>query len=247
MKQRAAKPKLSAKLSPKLSAKLSPKLSPKMSLKSFDTGYWFAKDLQSFGEEIGIPSAKKLRKDELEKAIRLFLETGEARAPTKRSLKSRKSTDVKDVDRPGGLRLSQRVLIYTNDKTTKSFIVTESKRMNPSFKERSGARYRLNRWREDQITNGKAITYGDLVKEYVRLNHPDTEFKRITHGRYINFVADYLATEPNATRDGALKAWEHLKTLPIEKDYASWSAAKPKTKPKKKTTPTTTTKTTKRR
>src|SRR5438034_11849596 len=42
------------------------------------------------------PAAKKLRKDELEKAIVAFLRTGEAALPTKRSLRK---TGVKDVER----------------------------------------------------------------------------------------------------------------------------------------------------
>jgi hypothetical protein len=37
---------------------------------------------KEFAEMIGIPSATRLRKDELEKAIKLFLETGEINSPT---------------------------------------------------------------------------------------------------------------------------------------------------------------------
>jgi len=38
-----------------------------MTLRQFDNGYWYATQLQDFGKAIGIPSAGKLRKDELER------------------------------------------------------------------------------------------------------------------------------------------------------------------------------------
>ncbi len=82
--------------------------------------------------------------------------------------------------------------------------------------------YRLNRWREDQITQGVTITYGDLVAEYVRINESVEPFERVPHGRYINFLADFMKFEKNAKRENALKAWEKLKKLEITKDYKSW-------------------------
>ena len=56
------------------------KLSTTMTLRQFDNGYWYATQLKDFAEVIGIPSARNLRKDELEKAIRLFLETGKVKS-----------------------------------------------------------------------------------------------------------------------------------------------------------------------
>jgi SAP domain-containing protein len=52
-----------------------------MTLRQFDNGYWYATQLKDFGKAIRIPSAGKLRKDELGKAIRSFLVTGKARNP----------------------------------------------------------------------------------------------------------------------------------------------------------------------
>ena len=66
--------------------------------------------------------------------------------------------------------------------------------MAPEVREKSGVWYRLNRWREDQITNGKRPTYGDLVQQYVLLNRLE-RFEKVPHGRYINFVAEFLAAE----------------------------------------------------
>ena len=198
------------------------KLSTAMSVTQFDNGYWYATELKEFAESIGIASAKKLRKDELEQAIKLFLETGKIKSPTRRSLSI---SGKKDVER--GLSLDPPVLVYTNNQETKEFLERESRKLAPGLKRKSGARYRLNRWCEEQLVRGARITYGDLVKEYVRLSQTTEPFAHIPHGRYINFVADFLAAENGATREQAIKAWKKLKTLDVPKDYRSWARYRP--------------------
>ena len=47
-----------------------------MTLREFENGYWYLDDLKAFAIQIGIPEAKRLRKDELERAIVSFLSTG---------------------------------------------------------------------------------------------------------------------------------------------------------------------------
>ncbi len=188
-----------------------------MTLTQFDNGYWYAVDLKEFADTLGIPSANKLRKDELEKAIKVFLQTGKVESPTKRSLSR---LGVKDVKR--GLRLTLPVIVYTNDHETKSFLEREARKIAPDMKRRSGARYRLNRWREEQLVKGVKLTYGALVKEYVRLNRPDEPYARISTGRYINFMADFLAAEKGATRSEAIAAWKQLKVRNIPQTYSAW-------------------------
>jgi hypothetical protein len=193
------------------------KLSPSMTLAQFDRGYWYATDLKTFAEGLGLDSSGKLRKDELEKAIRGFLRTGKVQKPTKRALSK---SGARDVDE--GLTLDRRVVNYTSNRETKDFLEREARKMAPAVKRRSGARYRLNRWREAQLTNGKKITYRDLVREYVRLCGSEVAFERIPHGRYINFVSDFLKHEKGATREAAIRAWKELKALEVEKDYRAW-------------------------
>jgi hypothetical protein len=195
-------------------------LSPTMTVRDFENGYWYLDQLKNFGERIGIPAAKKLRKDELEKAIVAFLRTGRAALPTKRSLRR---TGVRDVDR--GLNLKLRIEHYTSNRETKDFIVAQARVMAPDVREKSGVWYRLNRWREEQITNGKHPTYGDLVRQYVALNKMP-RFERVPHGRYINFVSDFLKAGNGATRAEAIAAWNELKELEVPKDYASWVEAR---------------------
>ena len=195
-------------------------LSPAMTVRQFENGYWYLEQLKPFAERIGIPAANKLRKDELEKAIVLFLRTGKAALPTRRSLRK---TGVKDIER--GLTLKLRIENYTSNRQTKDFIVKQARALSPGVREKSGVWYRLNRWREEQITSGKRPTYGDLVRRYIALNQMES-FEKVPHGRYINFVAEFLAAEKGATRPAAIAAWNELKRLDVRKDYRSWVAAK---------------------
>jgi hypothetical protein len=204
-------------------------LSPAMTVRDFENGYWYLDQLKNFAERIGIPAGKKLRKDELEKAIVAFLRTGKAALPTKRSL--RKTGGLKDVQR--GLKLKLRIENYTSNRETKEFIVAQARVMAPDVREKSGVWYRLNRWREQEITSGAHPTYGDLVRHYVVLNKMQ-RFDRVPHGRYINFVADFLRADKAASRAEAIAAWKELKELDVPKDYVSWVKAQAKRKEKKR-------------
>jgi hypothetical protein len=192
-----------------------------MSVTQFDHGYWYATELKNFAMELGISYASKLRKDELERAIRIFLRSGAiGRTPTRKP----SAPAVRDVDL--GLHLDLHVVGYINDAETKHFLEVEAQKLVPGLKRRSGVRYRLNRWREAQILNDVQITYGDLVREYVRLNQSTERFARIPHGRYINFMSDFLATQPGATKEQAIKAWSILKSMDVPKTYAAWVKAR---------------------
>ena len=114
-----------------------------MTVEQFDNGYWYALEIKAFADEIGIPAASKLRKDELEELIKHFLRTGSIRNPTRKTLAR---SGVRDVER--GLSLKLPVVNFTNDRETKDFIVQEALKIAPKLKRKSGARYRLNRWRE---------------------------------------------------------------------------------------------------
>jgi SAP domain-containing new25 len=198
-----------------------------MTLQAFENGYWYLDQLKTFAASIGIPAASKLRKDELEKAIVAFLRTGKAVSPTPRSLRK---TGVKDLER--GLNLKLRIENYTSNRETKDFIVEQAHRMAPEVREKSGVWYRLNRWREDQLTSGNHPTYGDLIRQYVALNKME-RFEKIPQVRYINFLAEFLAADKGATRAEAIAAWRELKKLDVPKTYASWVKARAKCKGKR--------------
>jgi hypothetical protein len=203
-------------------------LSPTMAVREFENGYWYLDQLKSFADRIGIPAARKLRKDELETAIVAFLRTGNVVSPTKRSLRM---TGIKDVER--GLNLMLRIGNYTSNRETKDFIIEQAHRIAPEAREKSGVWYRLNRWREEQVASGKSPTYGDLVRQYIALNKLQ-RFERIPYRCYINFVADFLKADESATRAEAIAAWRELKKLDVPNDYMSWNKVQTQRKTKKR-------------
>jgi len=187
-----------------------------MTLTQFDNSYWYISELKDFAKIVGIPSANRLRKDELENCIKLFLKTGKIESP-KRSFPT---TRTKDVDL--GLHLDLPIINYTSNRETKAFLEKEAQKIAPGLKQKSGSRYRLNRWREEQLARGKRITYRDLLLEYVRLNQTEGAFEQIPQVRYVNFLSDFLKAEKGATRKQAIKAWEIVKKLDAPKTYRSW-------------------------
>jgi hypothetical protein len=186
----------------------------------FDNGYWYADDLRKFAEKIGVPSASRLRKDELEGAVRHFLRTGKAKSFVKRALKKVGPRDV-----ALGLRLDLPVVHYTSNRQTKDFIEKEAAKLEPGFKRKSGTRYLLNRWREEQLSQGRQIAYGDLVRQAVELNTTKVGPLRMEHGRYINFISDFRKANKGASMGEAIAAWKVLKKLNTPKTYRAWLKA----------------------
>ncbi len=201
------------------------KLTKNITEDQFNNGYWYADEIKSFAKELGIPGSSRLRKDELENLTRIYLRTGKIGAQNKK-----RTAPAGKRDFESGLKLNLQVINYTSNKATKNFIKQEALKINPALKKKPGVSYRLNRWREEQITKSKKITYGDLVKKYIQLNETEEPFERIPQARYINFLSDYLANEKEPGRDEAIKAWQELKKLNIPKDYRSWKNLKEKQK-----------------
>lgn len=193
------------------------KLSAAMTSREFDNGYWYATELRSFAVTMTIPSASKLRKDQLEAAIKALL-FGESAKLGAISMTAKQGP--RDVDR--GLGLDLPVVHYTSNKETKLFIEREGSRIQPGFKRASGTRYPLNRWREEQIAAGRRITYRDLVLQAIALNEGKRGPLRAEHGRYINFISDYMAHNKGASHDDAVRAWHEVKAMDAPKTYAAW-------------------------
>jgi len=195
------------------------KLSKSITEKQFDNGYWYAVEIKAFADEIGIPLAAKLRKDELEELIKHFLRTGQVRSSGRKILSK---SGVSDIE--VGLHLKLPVVRYTSNRQTKDFIVREAMKLAPTLKRKSGARYRLNRWREEQIAKGIKITYEDLVRKYIKLNQVEGSFPQVQvpSGRYIYFMSDFLSGEKGSTREQAMNVWRQLKKLDIPKNYRAW-------------------------
>ena len=76
-----------------------------MSLQAFENGYWYATDLVAFGKKLGLPAAHRMRKNELESAIKAYLATG--RLPKTTTSKPLKK-GVRDLDKGGARQTSRK-------------------------------------------------------------------------------------------------------------------------------------------
>jgi hypothetical protein len=188
-----------------------------MTMRAFDNGYWYAAELRKFANELTVPFANKLRKDQLEAAIKDLLFADGAKV---KAISVTPKQGPRDVDR--GLHLDLPVVHYTSNNETKLFIEREAAKIQPGFKRASGTRYLLNRWREEQIAKGRGITYRDLVLQAIALNKSKRGPLRVEHGRYMNFISDYMADNNRAVHDDAVRAWHEVKALDAPKTYAAW-------------------------
>jgi hypothetical protein len=197
-----------------------PRLSRKMTEEQFDNGYWYADELKSFARDLGMTRTSTMRKDQLEKAIKAWLRSGVIQGPNNALPRS----GIRDFE--VGLRLDLPIINYTSNKVTKDFIIDEARRIDPGFTHKSGTRYLLNRWREEQITEGRALTYGDLVQQALTLNQTKSGPLRLEHGRYINFISDFMAANPGAKHADAVRAWAEVKRVDGRKTYETWKKNK---------------------
>jgi hypothetical protein len=193
------------------------KLSLRMTLRAFNNGYWYAAELREFAIRMRVPFASKLRKDQLETAIKDLLFPAGAKVET---ISVTPKQGLRDVDR--GLHLDLPVVHYTSNKETKLFIEREAAKIQPGFNRASGTRYLLNRWREEQIAAGRGIMYRDLVLQAISLNESKRGPLRVEHARYINFISDYMADNNGAAHDDAVRAWHEVKAMDAPKTYDAW-------------------------
>jgi len=99
----------------------------------------------------------------------------------------------RDIDK--GLRLDLPVVHYTSNRETKDFIEREAAKLEPNFRRKPGTRYLLNRWREEQLSSGRRITYGDLVRQAIELNKTKKGPLRVEHGRERSAECSVLALD----------------------------------------------------
>ena len=184
-----------------------------MTIKEFENKYWYMSELKALAKLLEIPFDSRTRKDQLEDMIIQFLETGTV---NKKNCYRSKSRNI-DI-----LNNHSYVKNFSNKKETWEFINSKMDKRVRGLKPKSGAKYWLNRWIEDKLSDGEKITYNDVVCEYIRLNKIEGKLPQIPSCKFNNFISDYLANEKNTTRKDALEAWTMLKDMKAKKDYITW-------------------------
>ena len=188
-----------------------------MTIQEFENKYWYMSELKVLAKSLEISFGLKIRKDQLEKMIIHFLETGTVNKQNSYRSKSRN----RDI-----LNSHTYVENFSNKKETWEFIHNEMDKRMPGLQPKSGAKYWLNRWIENKLSHGEKITYNDVICEYIRLNKTEGKLPQIPSCKFNNFISDYLANEKNATREAALGAWNKLKDMKAKKDYITWKKNK---------------------
>lgn len=193
------------------------KLHKNMSIEEFENGYFYATELKVFAKELSI-EVGTLKKNELEIHIkaRLF---GNKGTPLPKSISNRKNKGSRDKLSPEAY-----VINYVSDKNTKAFLKEYIFKRDPALKDKSGQWYWLNDWRKDQIRNKQKITYQELIDRLYELMTTKGRLPRIPSTRFNNFITDFLTDPDNAgaARKKAMKEWEKLKKLPIQKNYQEY-------------------------
>ena len=184
-----------------------------MTIQEFENKYWYMNELKALAKSLKIPVDSRTRKDQLEDMIIQFLEIGTVNKKNSFRIKNR-NIDI--------LNNHSYVKNFRNKKETWEFINSEMDKRVPGLKPKSGAKYWLNRWIENKLSNGEKITYNDVVCEYIQLNKTEEKLPQIPSCKFNNFISDYLANEKNAKRKDALEAWTMLKDMKVKKDYITW-------------------------
>jgi hypothetical protein len=82
------------------------------------------------------------------------------------------------------------------------------------------------------LSAGKRITYRHLVEQAIKLNQTEKSPLRLEHGRYINFISDFMAANRGASHGQAVKAWHEVKALDAPKTYEAWATTRRRRRPR---------------
>lgn len=187
-----------------------PTLTPKTSAEVFKDFYWLKKELTDFCTKNGLSTTGM--KPEIANRIYVFLKTGKKVKP-----EHAKSSDGLDSDK--AITLQTPVINYKNDPATREFFI---KHIGSHFKFSA----RVNIFRNEQLAAGKKITYGDLIKAWLK-EHEQRKDKSIKlpimqSCEYNQFTRDFYAAEPNAKRKTVIAAWKKIRSVAGKHTYANW-------------------------
>lgn len=189
-----------------------PKLTSKLNAETFKQFYWLKSELTDFCVQVGLSSSGM--KPEIAKRIYTFLKTGKKLKP------GQAAKGVPDSARP--LTPKTIVINYKNDPVTRQFF---TKHIGSHFKFSA----RVNIFRKAALAKGKKITYGDLIKEWLReyelRKDKNVQLPIMQSCEYNQFTRDYYAANPRAPRTAVIAAWKQARTLAGAHTYQAWLKA----------------------
>lgn len=187
-----------------------PKLTNRLDPKTFKECYFLKAELTNFCKENRLSTAGM--KPEISERIYQFLKTG----------KKIKFTQEKNTSCDSDKLLTPKTVVvnYKNDPATRDFFI---KHIGKHFKFSA----RVNIFRKAAIAKGEKITYGDLIKEWLK-EHELRKNKSIKlpimkSCEYNQFTRDYYAENPHAPRKSVIAAWKQARILAGEHTYKHWA------------------------
>ena len=187
-----------------------PTLTPKTSAEIFKNFYWLKKELTDFCVTHGLSTAGM--KLEVTNRIYAFLKTGKRLKPEFAKISN-------DLDSDKAITPQTLVINYKNDPATREFFI---KHIGSHFKFSA----RVNIFRNEQLAAGKKLTYGDLIKCWLK-EHEQRKDKSIKLPIMAScednqFTRDFYTAKPNTDRKTVIFAWKQIRSVAGKHTYANW-------------------------
>lgn len=180
-----------------------PKLSKELTSSEFKSFYYLKSELINFCKELGICHSGS--KQDLEKRIILFLETGEILNEKKQrnSKKTQKKTQ-NNFD-----NISQ----FLSTKISENYVCSENDRK--FFKQVIGKSFSFKVEFQDWLRNNSGKTYSDAVTEYKKIieQKKQNKSKIGEQFQYNTYIRDFFEDNKNKTISDAIKCWNYKKQL----------------------------------
>ena len=183
-----------------------PDLTKDISVQCFKDFYWLKQELQTFCRENGLSASGS--KVEISERIEIFLQTGEIKAPIRKSKDNRKAVLQKE--------LSLDTVITENHRCSQD-VRAFFKSVIPAF--------HFSTYIQEYFKRHTGKTYRDVVQawyeEEERKKDPTYVKKIGPQFEYNQFIRDFFADPKNKGKSHkeAIKAWNNSKKLPGSNRY----------------------------
>ena len=179
-----------------------PKLQTGLDKDTFLSFYYLKEELVSFCRENGLPSGGS--KQELTERIALFLETGRAEVPKRKTAKKAKPAN-------GELTLDTEI--------EQGFVCSE--RHRAFFKEHIGRGFSFNVAFQRWLKANAGRTYADAVQAYrdIAGQKKTTKSAIGSQFEYNTYIRDFFADNKGRMLGDAIKCWKYKKSLPGHDRY----------------------------
>ncbi len=174
-----------------------PSLDKKLNSEMFRSFYFLKEELVQFCRDNGLPTTGG--KEELNKRIAFFLETGKVEPTT---------APVHKASTKAANQVIDLQTIIESD-----FICSEKHRV--FFKKHLGTSFSFNVQFQNWLKTNAGRTYQEAIEAYGRILKEKKETKSVIGGQfeYNTYIRDFFADNKGRSLDDAIKCWKYKKSL----------------------------------